>query len=45
MQTFYDVFDTLRSEIAQEMNQLEAQHDQRTKQAQQQSGGHNKLAL
>jgi tRNA isopentenyl-2-thiomethyl-A-37 hydroxylase MiaE len=39
MQTFYDVFDTLRSEIAQEMNQLEAQHDQRTKQAQQQSGG------
>ncbi len=39
MKTFYDVFDTLRKEIAQEVNQLEAHYDQRTKQAEQKYDG------
>ena len=39
MKTFHDVFDTLRKEIAQEVNQLEEQYDQRTKQAEQKFDG------
>lgn len=39
MKTFYDVFDTLRKEIAQDVNQLEAQYDQRIKQAKQKYDG------